>query len=211
MASSGGFSVSERSPFQKEGRGESMMVAQDAGRSRWSAARWVGLGLAIGLMPAGLVVLRPQVQQVQVVHAMTALADDSFAVCTAPMSGGLGGGTEGFFILDFLTGDLSGGVLNPATSSFAATYRHNVLEDLGFQPGQAKNPRFLLTAGLADLRRGRGAPMAPSVLYVTDSSTGTTVAYAIPFSPQQAAAASAVPTPLVRLDVARPRGGGPQP
>ena len=146
---------------------------------------------------------------VPVVQAMTAMTDENFAVCTATLAGGLGGGTEGFFLLDFLTGDLSGGVLNAATSTFGVTYRHNVLADLGFQPGQAKDPRFLLVAGQADLRRGR-APLAPTVLYVTDCSSGTTVAYGIPYSAQKTGGPVG-PLPLVPLDVARPRGGGPQP
>ncbi|MFM8892025.1 MAG: hypothetical protein ACKOTB_10475 [Planctomycetia bacterium] len=133
------------------------------------------------------------------VAAMTAQSDDSFAVCTVPLDAGV----EGFFMLDFETGDLSGGVLNPTTSQFSAAYKHNVLKDLGFKPGQVKNPKFLLVSGVAELRRGN-ATLAPSVLYVTDSSTGTTVAYAIPWNPQPQQAVS----PRVALDVARPRGGG---
>ena len=81
-------------------------------------------------------------KQFPVVHAMTSQADESFAACTVPLTTG----SEGFFILDFLTGDLSGGVINPATSTFGASFRHNVLNDLGFQPGQAKNPKFLSKA-----------------------------------------------------------------
>ncbi|MFM8703205.1 MAG: hypothetical protein ACKOHG_04950 [Planctomycetia bacterium] len=133
------------------------------------------------------------------VFAVTSQADDSFAVCTVPLDVGV----EGFFMLDFETGDLSGGVLSPNTSQFAGSYKHNVLKDLGFKAGQAKNPRFLLVSGAAELRRG-GATFAPSVLYVTDSSTGTTVAYGIPWNTAQPQLA----VPLVPLDVARPRGGG---
>ena len=158
----------------------------------------VGVGIAIGRTNH-----RPIVP---VVQAMTAMTDENFAVCTAPLAGGLGGGVEGFFLLDFLTGDLSGGVLNPATSTFGVSYRHNVLTDLGFQPGQAKDPRFLLIAGQADLRRGR-TQLAPSVLYVTDCSSGATVAYGIPYSAQKSGAPVG-PLPLVPLDVAQPRGGG---
>lgn len=135
--------------------------------------------------------------------AVTSLADEGFAVCTTPVDPN----AEGFFILDFETGDLSGGVLNPATSKFAASYKYNVLNDLGFKPGQAKNPRFLLVAGAADLRRGR-VPLAASVLYVTDSSTGVTAAYGIPWSQQQAAGGAPFVGELVLLDVAKPRGGG---
>jgi hypothetical protein len=98
-------------------------------------------------------------------------------------------------------------VINPSTGKFSGAYKHNVLPDLGFKAGQAKNPRFLLVAGAAELQTGGAASFAPSVLYVTDSSTGTTVAYGIPFNPQQAAATPFV-VKLEPLDVARPRGGG---
>ena len=143
-------------------------------------------------------------KQYPIIHAMTSQADDSFAACTVPLAGG----TEGFFILDFLTGDISGGVINPMTSTFGATFRHNVLNDLGFQPGQVKNPKFLLVAGQIEMRRGR-TPMAPAVLYVTDCASGTTAAYGIPFSNQRGAVGG-VAVPLVLLDVAQPRGGESQ-
>ena len=143
-------------------------------------------------------------KQFPVIHAMTSQAGDSFAACTVPLAGG----TEGFFILDFLTGDISGGVINPMTSTFGATFRHNVLNDLGFQAGQVKNPKFLLVAGQIEMRRGR-TPMAPAVLYVTDCASGTTAAYGIPFSNQRGAVGG-VAVPLVLLDVAQPRGGESQ-
>ena len=138
------------------------------------------------------------------VFAVTSQADGAFAVCTAPIDVGV----EGFFILDFETGDISGGVIGQATSKFSGAYKHNVLKDLGFKPGQAKNPRFLLVSGLADLSRRRGASLGQSVLYVTDSSTGATAAYGIPWNQQQAQAATPFLAGLELLDVARPRGGG---
>ena len=151
--------------------------------------------LLVGVMIGGRLGESPRLPAV---FAVTSQADDSFAVCTVPLDVGV----EGFFMLDFETGDLSGGVLNPATSQFGALYKHNVLKDLGFKPGQVKNPKFLLVAGLADLRRAGNASLAQSVLYVTDSTTGTTVAYGIPWSMQQPQVAA----PLVPLDIARPRG-----
>jgi hypothetical protein len=154
----------------------------------------VAVGAVLGLM-LGRLWLPERVQ------ALTSLADESFAVCTVPL-----GGVEGFFILDFETGDLSGGVINPATGRFSGAYKHNVLQDLGFKAGQAKNPRFLLVAGAAELQTGGNNQFAPSVLYVTDSSTGVTAAYGIPFNPQQAA--GMFPAKFELLDVARPRGGG---
>ena len=139
--------------------------------------------------------------------AITSQADETFAICTAPID--MANGVEGIFVLDFATGDLTGGVLNAGSGMFATSYKWNVLGDLGFQPGQAKNPRFLLVAGSAELRpnpRLGRRQMAPSVIYVTDCTTGATAAYGIPWSPQQANAATPMMSELVPLDVARPRG-----
>lgn len=158
----------------------------------WPAVAVVAVGVAV----AGW--MRP----VGTVQALTSLANDSFAVCTVPVDGT----HEGIFILDFETGDLSGAVINPATGRFGVSYKHNVLPDLGFKPGQVKNPRFLLVSGVVEMRQAAAA-VAPSVLYVTDATTGATVAYGIPWSAQQAA--QPVGGKLVPLDIAKPRGGGP--
>jgi hypothetical protein len=133
------------------------------------------------------------------VFAATAASDDAFAVCTVP----IGNVTEGLFLLDFETGDLTGGVLNGSTAKFAASYRHNVLKDLGFKAGKVKGPKFLLTTGLVEFVGNTAAGMAASVLYVTDVATGVTVAYGIPWSAQQPQVGAA----LVPLDKAQPRGG----
>lgn len=158
-----------------------------------------GIGIGRGIMPPG--------HPLPTAQAITSLADDSFAVCTAPVD--VANGIEGLFVLDFETGDLTGGVLNAGSSTFTSSYKWNVLNDLGFQPGQAKNPRFLLVAGQAELRAnpriGR-RPLARSVLYVTDCSTGATAAYGIPWTAQQSTATGLVMSELVLLDVARPRG-----
>ena len=163
-----------------------------------------GAAVVLSAMAVGLLVgvRLGSPKQLPRVLAVTSQSDGSFAACTAPLDTGI----EGFFMLDFETGDLSGGVLNPGTAQFTAAYKHNVLKDLGFKPGQAKNPKFLLVPGLAELRRGP-ATFASSVLYVTDSSTGNTAAYGIPWNVQQ----PSLVTPLVLLDVAQPRGAGAKP
>ena len=143
----------------------------------------------------------------RVAHAITAEANESFAVCTVPVD--MANGIEGIFVLDFATGDLTGGVLGAGSGLFAVSYKCNVLVDLGFQLGQAKEPRFLLVAGQAELRAnprlGR-RQFAKAVLYVTDCTTGATAAYAIPWAAQQANATGPIVSDLVLLDVARPRG-----
>jgi hypothetical protein len=174
-------------------------------QSSLSRSRLVTLALAIASFAAGAVATRSMVGGVPRVAAVTSLSHDSFAVCTAPMDGAV----EGFFILDFDTGDLTGGVLNQNTSTFGVAYRHNVLKDLGFKPGKVKNPKFLLVPGLAAFAGAAGGRMAQSVLYVTDAATGVTVAYGIPWNSAQTPAAGApVVAELVPLDKAAPRGGG---
>ncbi len=138
--------------------------------------------------------------------AVTSLSHESFAVCTAPVDSTV----EGFFVLDFETGDLTGGVLNPGTSKFGVSYRHNVLKDLGFKAGKVKNPKFLLVPGQATFTGNNR--MAASVLYVTDAATGVTVAYGIPWnSTQTPGAGAAALLELIPLDIAKPRGGGKGP
>ena len=156
--------------------------------------------VAVGVAVAGW--LRP-VGQVQ---ALTSLANDAFAVCTLPLD--RTSANEGVFILDFETGDLSGAILNPTTGRFGVSYKHNVLADLGFKPGQVKNPKFLLVSGVMELRQSP-VTVAPSVLYVTDSTTGATVVYGIPWNNQQAQAGQQIVAKLLPLDIAKPRGGGP--
>jgi len=177
------------------------MVRFSAGARVLGFIAGAGALVAVGFV-AGAWFPRPG--QLPKAQALTALADESFAVCTVP----IGAGAEALFMLDFETGDLSGGVLGAGSPPrFAGAYKHNVLKDLGFKAGQVKNPKFLLVSGAADLQANGNAQFAPSVLYVTDSASGTTVAYGIPWNAQQAAAGPFA-SELVPFDVARPRGGG---
>jgi hypothetical protein len=138
------------------------------------------------------------------VQAVGSLASDTFAACTTPMDNS----AEGFFILDFQTGDLTGGVLNPQANAakFTRVYASNVLKDLGFEAGKVKDPKFLLVAGGMNFVGPGSNTLAQSVLYVTDVSTGVTAAYGIPWVAQQARVPGKAE--FVLLDIARPRGGG---
>jgi hypothetical protein len=156
----------------------------------------VGSVFAAGLAVGSRWATHPRLPLAQ---AMSSLADQTFAVCTAPIDNA----TEGLFILDFETGDLTGGVLNQ-TGKFGTAYRHNVLADLGIEVGAVKNQRFMIVPGMAKVGTPATARMAQSVLYVTDAATGATVAYGIPTAGKPGAGAALVP-----LDIARPRGGGP--
>lgn len=161
-------------------------------------------GLVAGGFLAGWLVCSsgpPSARPLPIVHAVSSLMDENFAVCTAAIDGA----TEGFFILDFQTGDLTGGVLAPTSSKFTRVYSHNVLRDLEFEAGAVKNPKFLLVSGLARVMGPTSNQRAQSVLYVTNVATGLTAAYGIPWVATQANAPGR--SELVLLDVARPRGG----
>lgn len=199
----GGLGWHETTTREADHQERELTMRKELGMAVRSAGPVVALvvGLAIGSQwLAGSATTRHSLPPV---YAVSANSDEGFAVCTAPIDGS----TEGFFLLDFQTGDLSGGVLNQSTGTFTGAYRCNVLTDLGFEPGAAKQPRFLLVSGMSNLRRSQAGPLGQSVLYVTDSSTGRTAAYGIPWSPQQAQKGFA--SELVLLDVANPRGAAP--
>jgi hypothetical protein len=163
-------------------------------------------GLIVGLVGGWLLQsCSPfSVRRLPQVQALGSLAADSFAACTAQMDNT----AEGFFILDFQTGDLTGGVINPQANAakFTRVYSTNILKDIGFDAARTKEPKFLLVSGRMSFAGPGSNTLAQSVLYVTDVATGVTAAYGIPWNPQQARVPGKAE--LVLLDVARPRGGG---
>lgn len=132
-----------------------------------SSLAWAAAILAVGIAVGGRL---PGTAPPRAAAA-TALADASFAVCTAPIDAT----SEALFVLDFETGDLTGSLLQPA--GLGVAYRYNVLKDLDFKAGKVKNPKFLLVPGLASFNGNNR--LAPAVLYVTDAATGVTAAYGI--------------------------------
>jgi hypothetical protein len=100
----------------------------------------------------------------------------NMAVCTAAA----GEEAEGFFALDFLTGDLKGWVYYPRMQAFGGLFATNVVQYLG-PPG--KNPEYLLVSG-ASASGPTGGQVRPSqsLLYVVDAKLGTFVAFTIPWN-----------------------------
>jgi hypothetical protein len=182
---------------------------QDVRYAGGTAAAGPGVGgwaVALAMLAVGVAVGIQIARQPGRAHAAAAAIEDSFAVCTAPV----GDGMEGLFMLDFETGDVSGGVLNQNSAKFSVGYRYNVLKDLGFKAGRVKNPKFLMVPGQVNLMGPQANKLGQAVLYVTDVATGVTAAYGVPWSTSAATAAggAAAPFPLLLLDVVKPRGGG---
>ena len=100
----------------------------------------------------------------------------NFAILTVPV--GILEGTEGIFILDFLTGRLSGAVLNNRTGTFTQRYIQNVAADFGTGP----KPQYAIVAGRVNLpNRGR-RQIAGGAIYVAEMTTGKLICYGFPYS-----------------------------
>ena len=100
----------------------------------------------------------------------------NMAVCTAAA----GEEAEGFFALDFQTGDLKGWVYYPRMQAFGGLFATNVVQYLG---SAGKNPEYLLVSGAsAPGVTGGNVRPSQSLIYVVDVKLGTFVAFTIPWS-----------------------------
>ncbi|MCY2983628.1 MAG: hypothetical protein NTY15_08315 [Planctomycetota bacterium] len=99
----------------------------------------------------------------------------NMAVCTAQV----GDDAEGFFALDFITGDLKGWVYYPKMGRFGGLFMTNVKQQLG----QSKNPEYLLVSGgTFGARLGGNVKLAQSLIYVVDTRSGQFAAYSAPWN-----------------------------
>lgn len=100
----------------------------------------------------------------------------NMAVCT----GMVGDDAEGFFALDFLTGDLKGWVYYPKVGAFGGLFMTNVLPQLG---PTSKNPEYLLVSGqTSSVAIGGNVRLAGSLIYVVDMRSGFFAAYTAPWN-----------------------------
>lgn len=153
---------------------------------------WLGIGLVGGLILCGFWPQTP-------LHAVATDRTENFAAAT----GFVDDGVEAVYFLDFLTGDLNALVLGRQGRGFVAMYGRNVIADLAVD--QAKNPKYLMVTGAADMRRTVGrVQLSPSVVYVAEVTTGNVAAYAIPWERAVYSAGGVIGTkPLMRLAVTR--------
>lgn len=164
---------------------------------RWSDAEqpargWEGLrGLATSQVP-------PALLQATATHGTTTMA-----VCTARIDEE----SDGFFALDYLTGDLKGWVFNPRTGSFGGLFATNVAQFLG-PPG--KNAEYLLVSGhVQPPASGTTTRSASMILYVVDVRGGQFAAFSVPWDKSMKNAGATQANVLVPVggDVIRPPVG----
>lgn len=146
-----------------------------------SRGTWLVFGLAFGAIFGAVSVVQFSNSRLQfpqtLLNASATHGAKTMAIATGPIDDGV----EGFFVLDFLTGELSCSVLNPRTGAMGGAFRANVVNDLGIEQG--KQPDYLLITGAANFRtQGGNVKPAESVVYVADANTGRYVAYWLPWN-----------------------------
>ena len=128
--------------------------------------------LALGLV-AGLAIsyIWPQ----QPARAVGTDRDAQFSMTTMRVSPD---GLEAIFVLDYLTGQLTGGAMSRQQSKFMVRYMRNLSNDFGVDT--ETEPRYAVISGVGQLqnRAGRGT-RATSLLYVGELKSGKVIAYAI--------------------------------
>ncbi len=136
---------------------------------------WMAAGLMLGLCIAYVWPHEP---------ALATATDRSskFGLATCPISPGFAGSgeLEGLFVLDYLTGRLSGAVLNPKFGKFTNFYFRSVAAD--FQVDPKAEPVYAMLAGRTQLVSKTRASMAIGVIYVGELTTGRIVAYGFPYN-----------------------------
>lgn len=150
---------------------------------------WLAVGLVVGVAVGGFCPHAP-------LHATATDRFDTFAIATGYVDEGI----EAIYFLDFLTGDLRAAVLSKQVPPrFNSFYERNIIQDLGVDP--AKNPRYLMVTGLADIRRGgsRAQPSA-AVVYVAEITTGQVAAFGIPWNAQGHASGQLVKDQIYPID-----------
>jgi len=130
------------------------------------------------------------------IHAGTTDRCKTYAIATGKVNEEV----EAVYLLDLVTGELTGFVIGSGRMGFQTVYRRNVLPD--FQLDPAKNPQFMMVTGLVNIKPGEGVQKhavradkgkqekgnqehltKPSVaaVYVAETTTGSVWAYVIPW------------------------------
>jgi hypothetical protein len=105
-------------------------------------------------------------------QAPVATQNDKFSMITVPVLETFN--QEAVFVLNHLTGVLTGSVLNEQTGKFSHRYLHNVAID--FQTS-SKEPKYAIVTGPVNLRGAGGVQPAYGVIYIGELSSGAVIAY----------------------------------
>lgn len=124
---------------------------------------WLLAGVLAGLT---LAQFWPQ----EVLHANATDRSDNFAISTVDVGPGF---PQAVFVLDFLTGRLTGALINSQTGRFTNFYQRNIAGD--FSAG--KKAKYAMIPGTGIFTSGTGATSATGVLYIGELTSGKLAAY----------------------------------
>lgn len=133
---------------------------------------WIGLGLVAGLC---LAYCWPH----ETAQAVATDRDERFALCTVETQTNFGM-PEAVFVLDFLTGRLTGAMLNQQTSVFTNFWFRNVAADFNLNANAAAKAKYSIIPGNAYLSNRGGMTLSTGVVYVAELTSGKVVCYTFP-------------------------------
>jgi hypothetical protein len=114
----------------------------------------------------------------ETIDAVGAVSSEKFSIATGVVSEE----SEGFFVLDHNSGVVQCNVFYPRVGKFMASFTGNAGELVG---AGGKGGSYLMVTGQADMSRGaRPGVLAPTLLYVLDTSSGNYGVFSIPFDRQ---------------------------
>ena len=120
------------------------------------------------------------------VGAMATHGNESVIMCTGEVDVGV----EAVYVLDVVTGELRGGVLNIRSGRFTTGYSYsNVAKDL--EADAVKNPKYLMVTGEFQTTQGFGGAngrIGRGVIYIAETNSGRVAAYAVPWTSARLAA-----------------------
>jgi hypothetical protein len=127
------------------------------------AAGAVTMAMVVYLLP-------PDKAQAPVVHG-----NDKFTMITVPAIEL--GETEAVFVLNHLTGVLSGAFMNVQSQKFTHRFLHNVAADFNTS---SPEPKYAIVSSYAALRPSGGVQAAVGVIHIAELSTGVVISYGYP-------------------------------
>ncbi len=106
--------------------------------------------------------------------ATAAVSSEKFSMATGMVSSN----AEGLFVLDHNSGLLQCTVMYPRLGKFLGQFTCNVADALG----TGKGTQYIMATGLVDMPSSNNNPLASSVIYVLNATTGNYACYYIPFN-----------------------------
>ena len=102
--------------------------------------------------------------------------NEKFAMTTAM----LGRGIEAVFVLDFLTGRLTGAVLNNQGDTIVYIYGRNVAKDFNQADADGAG-NYAIVSGFSQRKARAGIQWGQSSIYIAELSSGKVICYGIPY------------------------------